>query len=421
MTALSSEYGHQWKFREAKAYPLNLNCSPFAEPPGPNTFSPNHFEFFHKGYNVEFPKMSKCLVTGGTGFIALYVVKLLLEHGHHVNTTVRSLTNKAKCKPLLDLQTQFPDRLALFEADLSKPGSFLKAMSGCEVVYHIASPFLLPAQIKDGFKDCVEPALEGTKNVLGSVNKTTSVTRVVLTSSSKPFQSTQYLVICTRINSIPVSGIYGDSRDVLSMKDKTLSESYWNESSSVTHYPYAYSKVVAEREAWKLHDAQSRWTMVVINPGLVIGPPLTSESVSGSLYMLEALYSGKNSMGSADLSYPIVDVREVAEAHVKVGENTAATGRFIISGDHTVSVLDMANLVRPIHPNPRALPRRNMPKLMIYLAGPFIGISKKWADGNIGIGFKVDNRRSINELGMSYRSAEEVLQTHFRSWLQSQS
>ncbi|KAH8768231.1 hypothetical protein F5883DRAFT_418425 [Diaporthe sp. PMI_573] len=345
--------------------------------------------------------MSNCLVTGGTGFIALYVVKLLLEHGHHVNTTVRSLTNKAKCKPLVDLQAQFPGRLSLFEADLSKPGSFLGAMNGCQVVYHIASPFLLPAQIKDGFKDCVEPALEGTKNVLGSVNQIESVTRVVLTSS--------------------ISGIYGDSRDVLSMKNQTLTESYWNESSSVTHYPYAYSKVIAEREAWKLHDAQSRWSMAIINPGLVIGPPLTSESVSGSLYMLEALYSGKNSIGSADLSYPVADVREVAEAHVKVGENTAAKGRFIISGDHTVSVLEMANLVRPIHPNPRALPRRNMPKFMIYLAGPFIGISKKWADGNIGIGFKVDNTKSINELGMSYRSAEEVLQTHFRSWLQGES
>ena len=127
--------------------------------------------------------MSASLVTGGTGFVGLYVVKLLLERGHRVHTTVRSLKNKSKCKPLLDLQTQFPDHLSLFEADLMKAGSFNQAIKGCNVVYHVASPFLLPSQIKDGFKDCVEPALEGTRNVLKSVNETETVQRVVLSSS----------------------------------------------------------------------------------------------------------------------------------------------------------------------------------------------------------------------------------------------
>jgi dihydroflavonol-4-reductase len=128
--------------------------------------------------------MTKSLVTGGTGFIALYVVKILLEHGHRVNTTVRSLKSTNKVQPLLDLQAQYPGKLELFEADLLKNDSFRKATEGCEVVYHVASPFLVPAQIKDGMKDCVEPALQGTENVLKSVNETESVTRVVLTSSS---------------------------------------------------------------------------------------------------------------------------------------------------------------------------------------------------------------------------------------------
>lgn len=125
------------------------------------------------------------LVTGGTGYIALWVVKILLEHGHNVHTTVRSLANEKKCKPLLDLQIQHPDKLTLFEADLLSPGSFAKSMQGCDTVYHIASPFLLPSQIKDGMKECVEPAIQGTRNVLTSVNDTESVKRVVLTSSGK--------------------------------------------------------------------------------------------------------------------------------------------------------------------------------------------------------------------------------------------
>lgn len=125
------------------------------------------------------------LVTGGSGFIGLYVVKALLERGDTVHTTVRSLKNLSKCKPLLDMQQSYPGRLRLFEADLTKNDSFLQAMEGCEVVYHVASPFLVPQQIKDGLKECVEPALQGTKNVLLSANKTESVKRVVLTSSSE--------------------------------------------------------------------------------------------------------------------------------------------------------------------------------------------------------------------------------------------
>src|ERR1044072_8374706 len=101
--------------------------------------------------------MSKALVTGGTGFIGLYVVKLLLEQGNLVNTTVRSLKNPTKLKPLLDLQATYPAKLTLFAADLMKNPSFKQAMEGCEVVFHVASAFLVPQQIKDGMKDCVEP------------------------------------------------------------------------------------------------------------------------------------------------------------------------------------------------------------------------------------------------------------------------
>ncbi|KAH6689734.1 dihydroflavonol-4-reductase [Plectosphaerella plurivora] len=344
--------------------------------------------------------MSASLVTGGTGFVGLYVVKLLLERGHLVHTTVRSLKNKSKCKPLLDLQVQFPERLRLFESDLMKAGSFTKAMQGCNVVYHVASPFLVPDQIKDGYKDCVEPALQGTKNVLDSVNETESVTRVVLTSS--------------------VSALFGDNADVLKAPKQTLTETCWNESSSVTHYPYAYSKAVAEREAWKMHDLQSRWSLVVINPGLIVGPSLTPDSISGSLHMLEAMYRGDNRMGVPDLSYPIADVREVAEAHVAVGENVSHKGRFIVSGDHTIPLLEMAGFIRPVHKTPKVLPRWNFPALMVYVSGPFIGISKKWAAANLSTNFKVDNTRSIRELGLRYRPAQESFQAHYRSWEQTQ-
>lgn len=361
--------------------------------------------------------MSTALVTGGTGFIGLYVVKLLLEQDHRVHTTVRSLKDHTKCRPLLDLQAVFPDKLRLFEGDLMKDGSFSEAMKGCDTVYHVASPFLVPQQIKDGLKECVEPALNGTRNVLHSVNKTESVNRVVLTSSSESHLFSAYLCLL----SLPVAAVYGDSSEILRMENSTLSAKYWNKTSSVTNNPYSYSKVVAEREAWQMCDAQKRWDLVVINPGLVVGPSLSSASASGSLYMLEAMYRGENKMGTPELHYPVADVRDVAEAHIRAGENIAAEGRYIIGSEQSLSLLDMANLVRPVHNQPKLLPTKNLPKLLVYAAGPFIGVSMKWVSGNIGIGYKVDRSKSVKDLGTPYRPLEETFRDHYAAWVASNS
>jgi dihydroflavonol-4-reductase len=128
--------------------------------------------------------MSKtALVTGASGFIALHVVNQLLQDGWNVHATVRSLKNQAKIKPITDLGANASGRLELFEADLQKPGSFADAMKGCDVVFHVASPFLVPEQVKNPLKQLIEPAIEGTHNVLATVNQTPSVQRVVLTSS----------------------------------------------------------------------------------------------------------------------------------------------------------------------------------------------------------------------------------------------
>ncbi|EHA23278.1 hypothetical protein ASPNIDRAFT_173972 [Aspergillus niger ATCC 1015] len=343
--------------------------------------------------------MPTALVTGGTGFIALHVIKLLVEQGHKVHTTVRSPRNPTKCKPILDLQFRYPGQISLFEADLTKDGSFLQAMEGCHFVYHIASPFLVPSQIKDGLRDCVEPALRGTRNVLESVNQCQSVQRVILTSS--------------------VAAMYGDCIEIHSVNKGTLMESLWNETSSVTNNPYHYSKVIAEREAWKIHAAQDRWDLVVLNPGLVLGPSMTPESVSGSLFMIENMFRGNNRMGVPELYYPVVDVRDVAEAHVRAGNMPNSNGRYIIAGSgETFSLLELANMARSVHRDPRVLPNRNLPRVIVYLAGPFVGASRGWISRNLGVRFSVDNGRSVRELGMEYRPVEGAIKDHYETWVE---
>jgi nucleoside-diphosphate-sugar epimerase len=124
------------------------------------------------------------LVTGASGYIGLHVVNSLLDVGWTVHATVRSLQDDKKVVPLRTLANQQSDKLRLFEADLLKEGSFLEPMQGCSVVFHVASPFLVPEKVKNAEQDLIRPAVEGTRSVLDSVNKTESVKRVVLTSSS---------------------------------------------------------------------------------------------------------------------------------------------------------------------------------------------------------------------------------------------
>ena len=160
------------------------------------------------------------LVTGGSGFVASHLIQQLLEGNEIVHTTVRSVANQSKVRPL-EKRKKYPGRLRLYEADLLKP-LLDAAMDAFTVVYHVASPFMLPEKIKDGQRQMLEPALLGTRNVLDSVNRAASVERVVLTST--------------------VGAIFGDYIDVMSMENQTLSEQYFNTSSNIENNPYHYAR-----------------------------------------------------------------------------------------------------------------------------------------------------------------------------------
>ncbi len=182
--------------------------------------------------------MRTALVTGGSGYVASHVVKLLLENGWTVHASVRDPGNAHKLSALLGLQARFPGRLRLFAADLLREGAFDEAMRGCDTVFHVASPFFLPEQISNPRVQLLEPALAGTRNVLGAVNRCDSVGKVVLTST--------------------VGAMFGDYADVLQMKGHVLTEDQFNRTSTLENNPYHYSKVVAEQEAWRIADGQHR-------------------------------------------------------------------------------------------------------------------------------------------------------------------
>ncbi|MDV7145980.1 NAD-dependent epimerase/dehydratase family protein, partial [Tropicimonas sp. TH_r6] len=284
------------------------------------------------------------MVTGATGYVAGWIVKGLLEAGATVHAPVRNPDNPDKVKHLLEIARETSGELKLFKADLLAMGSYAEAMEGCGVVFHTASPFTV--DVKDPQAELIDPAVNGTKNVLEQANKTDSVTRVVLTSSC--------------------AAIYGDNVDCAAAGGR-IDESVWNASSTIDHNAYSYSKTLAEREAWKIADAQDRWKLVVINPSLVIGPALQDKPTSESFNLVRQMGDGSLKAGAPKWGFGAVDVRDLAQAHLAAAHLTEAHGRNIISA-HETSLFDMSQELNASFAD-YPLPARALPKWLVWLAG----------------------------------------------------
>jgi nucleoside-diphosphate-sugar epimerase len=344
---------------------------------------------------MEIDKQAPVMVTGASGYIAGWIVKLLLDAGHTVHATVRNPERAESVQHLLRAAAEGPGKLVLFKADLLSQGSFDAAAQGCAGVIHTASPFII-GRIADPNAALVRPALEGTRNVLSSVERTPSVKRVVLTSS--------------------VASIYGDADELALAPGGVFTEAQWNTTSSLSHNPYPYSKVSAEKEALRIHQGQSRWDLVCINPGLVLGPSLTAHSDSYSIQLLRDMGRGKYRTGVPALHFGCVDVRDVAEAHVRALYTAGAAGRYIVSAGE-LSMLGIARLLRPKYGRYR-LPSVELPKPLVWLLGPVsAGVTRKFVQKNVGMPVRFDTRRGQRELGLSYRPLGQTVNAQFEQLL----
>ncbi len=320
------------------------------------------------------------LATGGTGYIGSWVVKGLLEKGHTVRLSVRDKSKKEKYQFLIDIAKKNAGTLEIWEADLLKSGSFDEAAKGCDSIAHIASPCKL--NVKDAQKDLLDPAVNGTTNVLEAANKSKSVKKVVLTSS--------------------VAAIYGDNIDMKNENLTIFTEEHFNTSSTLSHQPYAYSKVQAEKKAWKMAKQQSAWELIVLNPVIVLGPSLTSISQSASLKFMTDMLSGKFKTGVPEIYWGYVDVRDVAKAHVFCLENKAE-GRHILS-ERVTEMLSRAHYGATYK-----LPKSNNPKWLVSIIGGLFGLSRKIVKNNVGIPIRMDTTKSIEKLNLNYIPLEQTI------------
>ena len=267
-------------------------------------------------------------------------------------------------------------------------------MEGCELVYHTASPFT--TDVKDAQKELIDPAVNGTENVLNSAKEVSTVKRVIVTSSC--------------------AAIYTDAIDSVNAPGGKLTEEIWNSTASLEYQPYSYSKTLAEKKAWEIQASQSAWDLVTVNMCLVLGPDLNPHrTTTESMNILKMLGDGQMKMGAPKIGVGIVDVRDVAEAHYRAGFTPEAKGRYITSA-HETDFLEIGTVLLPKYGNKFPLPKKALPKWLLMLVGPMANklFTRRFIRNNVNIPWRADNSKIKKELGMSFRSLKETMEDSFQ-------
>lgn len=344
---------------------------------------------------VVIDKSKPVMVTGASGYVAGWLVKKLLDEGIHVHATVRDPENTSKIQHLISCAENSSGSITLFKADLLHKEGYEKAMMGCELVYHTASPFIL--DIKDPVRDVIEPAVTGTSNVLEVANSISSVKRIVVTSSC--------------------AAIYSDASDCSLAPNGILTEAIWNTTASESYQPYSYSKTLAEQKAWELQSLQSNWDLITINPSLVIGPPMNAgASNSESLRLLAQFGDGTLKMGAPKAGIGVVDVRDLANAHFAAGFTPEASGRYITSA-HNTNFLELGLALQSKYGNKYPLPKKALPKWLLLIVGPFVNknLTREYIRKNVNVPFNADNSKVKRELHIQFRPLQESMEDTFQS------
>ena len=287
--------------------------------------------------------MSTVLVTGGSGFIGSHCILQLLEKGHEVRTTVRNLAREPEVRAMLKAGGAEPgSRLSFFAADLMKDEGWAEAAQGCDYVLHVASPF--PPGVPKHEDELIVPAREGALRALRAA-RDAGVRRVVLTSSFAAIG-------------------YGHKP-----RNKPFDETDWTNLDGGDIAPYTKSKTIAERAAWDFIAREGNGLeLAVVNPVGVLGPVLGPD-YSTSIQIVKRMMDGAMP-GCPKLGFGLVDVRDVADLHIRAMTDPAAKGeRFLaISGDY-VWMRDVAHVLKERMGAAAAkVPARQLPNWLVRSA-----------------------------------------------------
>lgn len=327
--------------------------------------------------------MSTVLVTGGSGFIGSYCIIQLLEAGHTVRTTVRNLAREPEVRSTLEKAGAKADKkqLAFFAADLNGDPGWAEAVAGCDYVLHVASPFPMN-QPKDE-NDLIVPAREGALRLLRAA-RDAGVKRVVLTSS---FAAIGY-------------GLKHDG---------VVDETSWTDATAPGIGAYVKSKTIAERAAWDFIEREGGGLeLAVVNPVGVLGPVLGPD-FSTSILLVERLLQGAIPM-APKASFGLVDVRDVADLHIRAMTDPAARGeRFLAMPGESMSIFEVGKVLRAkLGAAAAKVPTREAPNWMIRAMALFSPEAKALLP-QIGRRMNANHDKAARLLGWTPRSPEEAI------------
>lgn len=327
--------------------------------------------------------MSVILVTGGSGFVGGHVILQLLDAGHDVRTTVRSLSKEQAVRDTLaHAGAKTLDRLTFVAADLNLDAGWAEAVAGCDYVQHVASPFPL-AQPKDE-NDLIRPAVDGTLRVLRAA-RDAGVRRVVLTSS---FAAIGYG--------------HGDQAAAYTEMD-------WTNVDGPAVQPYMKSKTLAERAAWDFVEREGNGLeLAVVNPVGIFGPVL-NEDLSTSIEIIKRMLEG-GLPGAPRLYFGVVDVRDVAGMQIKAMTAPEAKGeRFLAVAGDPVSIYDMSVILRQGMGEKAAKAKlRQIPDWLMRIMALFNPLARE-AGPRLGIRAAASNAKARELLGWQFRSNEDAI------------
>ena len=286
--------------------------------------------------------MEKVLVTGASGFIAEHCIIELLKNGYSVKGSLRTMNREQEVRDAVKTETD-DAKLEFCKLDLLEDDGWEDAMWDCDYLMHVASPFVIEDPKDEN--ELIKPAKEGTLRALNAAKKA-GIKRVVLTSS------------VAAVNSHMMSG--------------TSDHTTWTDINSKYVTPYQKSKTIAEKAAWDFYNNQdnsNKMELAVINPGGVMGPQLGNDLGGASTQIVSQLISGKFPMIPA-LSFPFIDVRDVAILHLKAMTTPDADGkRFIAAHSKPTWMYEVAEVLSAA--GYEKIKLKKAPSFMLKLIGLF--------------------------------------------------
>lgn len=329
------------------------------------------------------------LVTGGSGYVGGYCVLQALQQGYRVRTTVRSLQRADDVRKMLEVGGATADQVANVEfiaANLTSDEGWVDACKDCTYVLHVASPF--PANIPKNEDELIIPAREGTLRVLKAAGAAGTVKRVVVTSS---FAAIGYG--------------HPDQKP-----GELFTEKDWTDLNNPSRPvpPYQKSKTIAERAAWAwIAENGGEMELAVVNPVGIFGPIL-SKSYATSVEIVKRMMDG-SLPGVPDLSFGLVDVRDVADLHLRAMVNPAAKGERFLAVNGMRSMKEIAAILRERLPEKsKKVPTRSLPTILLKLAS-FFDKQVAMLVPELGKSKNCNCDKAESVLGWKPRSAEDSL------------